>query len=239
MNRVCAITATKGRDKCLERCVKMFLDQTYTNSVQLIYNNSCNAQRLNTNLPEDRFILINNCFDLQTGEKYTSLGAIYRDILTYIPEDIDVVCFFDDDDLYLPNHIEEGVKGLEKGGKAGYKPKNSYFKNGNIVSLMNNVFEPSIFLKKEALLRHGFHETTSDQHMKWVNGLLSEDQIYMDVQGKPTFVYTWNNNVFKTSGNPNNPTNFSNYEKHCQDIGDGIISPANKKDVALLLKGII
>lgn len=236
--KVCVITATKGRHQWLERNVRMFLDQTYENSVHLIYNNSCVPQRLNTNLPVDRVILVNNCEDKETKRPYATLGAIYRDAITYIPEDVDVVSFFDDDDMYLPNHIEEGIKGLMKGGKLAYKPYSSYFKSGDRVTLMNNTFEPSIFMKKEHLLKYGFSNTTSDQHLKWVDGLLTEGQIFEDKEGTPTLVYTWNSGVYKTSGASQNANNFSNYEKSSVDHGDGIISPAPRKDVALLFKGI-
>ena len=236
--KVCAITATKGRHQWIERSVRMFLDQTYENSIQLIYNNSCIPQRLNKNLPESRFILINNCQDKETGHPYSTLGAIYRDAITYIPEDVDVVSFMDDDDLYLPNHIEEGVKGLQKGGKLAYKPYNSYFKNGDKVILMNNTFEPSIFMKKESLLKYGFSNTTSDQHIQWVNGLLAEGEIFEDGKGVPTLIYTWGIGVYKTSGAANNINNFSNYEKTSVDHGDGIISPCPRKELSLLFKGI-
>lgn len=231
--KVCVITATKGRHSCLERSVKCFLDQTYTNSVQLIYNNHCDFQRLNNNLPKDRFVLVNNCLSKKTNKPYTTLGEIYNDAITYVPEDCDVISFWDDDDLFLPLHIEEGVRGLERGGKLAYKPKKSYYSHSGVISLMENTMEPSIFVKKEHILKHGFSEETSAQHLKWVDALIRENQIYVDENGMPTLIYMWGDYipVFKTSGDPNNPNNFKNYENFSKDIGDGIITPVQSSPI--------
>lgn len=212
----------------------MFLDQDYKNSIQLIYNNSCVFQNLSEHLPPDRFLLVNNCIDHVTKGDYRTLGAIYRDAITYIPEDVDVIVFWDDDDLFLPDHISEGVKGLLKGGKTAYKPKLSYYKAGvEEKILVENTLEPSIFVKKEHILKYGFSQTTSDQHIAWVNPLVSDDEIFVDPQGKPTLIYTWGNpiGVFKTSGNPKNPTNFTEYERFSKDIGDRIITPVSRLEV--------
>lgn len=235
MLKVCAITATNGRHTCLERSVAMFLSQDYTNSIQLIYNNSCSYQRLNSNLTQDRFVLINNCLDYQTGKYYTTLGAIYRDAITHVPEDVDIVCFFDDDDLFHPDHLSEGIKGLEKGGKTAYKPQFSYFKSGKVTSLMENVLEPSIFVKKEHILKYGFKDSTVDQHMGWLQPLIDSGDIYLDPHGKSTLVYTWGDTipVYKTSGDPHNPHNFSNYKNFSKDEGDGIITPLSKQKIDL------
>jgi len=237
--KVLVITATKGRHSCLERSVGMFLKQTYKNSVQLIYNNSCHFQRLNSNIPLDRVILINNCIDLQEKKPYTTLGAIYRDILTFLPKDVDIICHFDDDDLFLPTHIEEGVKGLINSGKMAYKPKKSYFLSGERISLLENTLEPSIFIKKEALIKYGYSLTTSDQHLLWVDGLLRDEEITSNSKGKPTLIYTWGrDSIFKTSGNSRSSENFNNYENFSKDEGDGIITPWSEAAVDKLFKAL-
>lgn len=227
MLKVAAVTATKNRHTHLERLVRFFLDQDYDNAVHIIYNNATAEQRFNTNVPEGKFILVNNHIDSVTGKPYDNLGAIYNDAITHIPEDVDVVCFFDDDDIFLPYHISEGVKGLERGGKSSYKPQKSYFKNGSKVTLMENVLEPSFFVKKHHILQYGFSRTTSDQHMQWLQPLINEGDVYVDPNGPPTLIYTWGNDIptFKTSGNSKDPNNFKNYERFSRDKGDGIITP--------------
>lgn len=228
--KACVITATKGRHSHLERSVRLFLEQDYTNSVQLIYNNSCDPQRLNTSVSPNRVILVNNCIDSQTGQKYTSLGAIYNDAIKHIPEDVEVVSFWDDDDLFLKYHISEGVKGYQRAleqGKIAYKPQKSYFKSNGRVRLVENTLEPSIFVKKEHVLKHGFSLETTPQHLKWVHPLVDGNLILVEPKGAPTLIYNWGDDLhtFKTSGDPMNPDNFRNYENYSQDQGDGIITP--------------
>lgn len=198
----------------------------------MIYNNSCIAQKLNRNLPTDRFILVNNCIDELTKKTYTNLGDIYRDAVKYIPEDVDVINFSDDDDIFLPNHIEEGVKGLIRGGKTAYKPEKSYFKQRGRTILIENVLEPSIFVKKDHVLQYGFSNTSTPQHHQWLQPLIDSGDIYADPKGIPTLIYDWSQEIptFKTSGDPLNPKNFTNFDKFSKDEGDRIITPAAIKE---------
>lgn len=228
--KVCAITATKNRHRSMERSLGLFLNQTYKNCVQLIFNNSCTEQSLDESVPKDRVILINQCVDSVTNQPYTNLGAIYNDAIKHIPSDCDVVCFWDDDDIFLVDHIANGVSGYLRAreqGKLAYKPKKSYFKSGNITQLAENTLEPSIFVHKDHVLQYGFSNTTSDQHLAWVNGLVYNNKILVDPNGEPTLIYNWGDDLpaFKTSGNAGNPDNFKNYENFSQDIGDQVITP--------------
>lgn len=238
--KVCLITATKDRHKQLERVVKFALDQTYDNWVHLIYNNSPTPQRLNSKLPKDKFILINNNLSLKTHKPYTNLGEIYNDILTFIPEDVQVINFMDDDDIFLKNHVEEGVKGLERGQCAdcafpedilAYKPEKSWYKHMKQKAvLVTNTMEPSIFVMKDHVMKYGFSPETTAQHLQWVNPLVYEKKIFVDPEGPATYICDWSQEIgtFKTSGDPNNPNNFNNYTNWSKDSGDGVITPCNE-----------
>lgn len=230
MLKVCLITATKNRHKQLERVVRFALDQTYDNYVHLIYNNSSSSQRLNTNLPKDKFILINNHISLKDKRPYLNLGEIYNDVIKFIPTDVDLVSFMDDDDIYLTNHIEEGVKGYLKGGKKAYKPQKSYFKqSGGRLDLVENTLEPSIFVEAKHIIDYGFGDESVAHHHKWLTPLVRDGQIFVDPDGEPTYVCDWSQEIgtFKTSGDPYNPQNFNNYARTSKDIGDGIITPCS------------
>lgn len=225
--KVGLITATKNRHTQLEHCIRFSLNQDYDNMVHLIYNNAGDPQELHESLPKGKYILINNHIDLYTGKPYTNLGAIYRDALFFLPDSVDIINFFDDDDIFLPYHVSEGVKGFQKGQKKAYKPELSYFKNGHQVSLTGNNMEPSIFVLRSHIVQYGFHLSTSDQHMAWLTPLLEQQQLFVDKVGTPTLLYTWGNHIptFKTSGAAGNPNNFENYAAFSKDIGDGIITP--------------
>lgn len=233
--KVCLITATKDRHKQLERVVKFVLDQTSSDWTHLIYNNSPIPQRLNESLPKDKFILINNHLSLQTGQPYTTLGEIYTDILKYIPEDCDVINFMDDDDIFLQDHVEEGLKRLAfiqsvNDDMKAYKPQKSWYKHlRQKAVLAENTLEPSIFVMKDHVLKYGFSPETTAQHLQWVNPLVINNEIFVDPKGKPTYICDWSQEIgtFKTSGDPNNPNNFSNYASWSKDSGDRIITPCN------------
>ncbi len=234
--KVCAIMATCGRHSCSERSLSLFVAQTYENKHLLIYQNSPTSQELASDIP-DYVTLVNRSIDSKTGERYKTLGAIYNDAIKYIPEDTDIITFQDDDDLFLDLHLEQGVQGYMKAienGKLAYKPAQSYYKHAGGIDLVANTLEPSMFVKASHIKEHGFFDTTSDQHLKWVNPLVYEGLILVDPEGPPTLIYNWGDNIptFKTSGDPNNPSNFDNYRNFSVDHGDKIIS---KVDISQIL----
>lgn len=223
------ICATYNRHTLLERSVKMFIDQDYVGPhTLLIYNNSPHKEELNViELPENKkIILINNHIDKSTGKQYENLGGIYNDILEYIPNNV-LVSFWDNDDGFYPFHVTEGVKGWLKGKKKAYKPANSYFYTNNTVSSVNNTLEPSIFCIVEHIKKHKFRLSTSDQHLQWVEPLIKENELFVDPEGVSSLIYDWNSPVptYKTSGNPYKEENFSNCRKFSEDVGDQLITP--------------
>jgi hypothetical protein len=224
---VLAITASCGRMRCLRRSLTMFLEQDYDGPhTHLIFNNSDHPLELRLpELPSNKQVILVNSIN----KGYKSLGEIYNDCLLHIPDSIDIVYHQDDDDYFLPNHISEGVKGMERNQKIAYKPRESYYRHAGGVTLLNNVLEPSIFLKASHLKEYGYHEGKSvAQHHKWLAPLEQNHQIASEEGAPATFIYNWSNNdipVFKTSGAGDTPTNFGNYRSFSQDFGDYIVAP--------------
>lgn len=239
---VTAICATAGRHTCLERSVRFFIDQDYEGPHTLLIFNNAKDKPLVLNLPElpkhKKVVLINSC-----DKNYQNLGEIYTDCLNYV--DSEIVTFSDDDDIFLPNHISEGVNGYMEASffaKLAYKPQKSYYRSPEKIELVENTLEPSMFLATRVLKEIGFQLTTSDQHIKWVSYLQTNNLIFVDPEGEPTLIYNWGDTdipTWKTSGDPANPNNFNNYRKFSQDHGDGIISPWPKKDVEIYYNQIL
>lgn len=236
---VLCLCCTRGRHKCLERLVKNFIDQDYKGKhILLIYNNSTIEQRLDEiDLPENKqIILINNSKDLKTNQPYTSTGAIFRDACTFIPNEVEIVAITDDDDIYLSDHITEGSKGIIRAievGKSVYKPYYSYYKSSDDTVLAHNNLEPSTFLLKSYLLEKGFKLTAVDYHDGWLQPAKDDGDLFIDPNGKPTFIYDWSGEfkVHKISGDMNNPNNFKNHILHSLDEGDKIITPMSDSEV--------
>jgi hypothetical protein len=244
---ITCITATCGRHTLMERSLRFFLNQRYENvnsATLLIFNNSVVPQRL-TDSNEFRYELgatkfvkvVNQHKDTLTGKPYRNLGAIYNDALKHVDDSAEVIIHWDDDDIFLPDHISEGMKGLKKAidqMKLAYKPKQSYFRHPNGQSLMENVLEPSIFVKAGHIRMYGYSLETTAQHLQWVQPLVDQGMILSDPDGKPTLIYNWGDTdipTFKTSGNPGHTNNFDNYRNFSQDHGNQILTPWSKDRV--------
>ncbi len=236
--KVFSIMATKGRNYCARRALKFFLDQDYEGEhTLLIYNNSVVEQALH--LPDKpsykKVILLNKCISDETNNFYKNLGQIYRDAIKFVPNDIDIINFYDDDDLYLTNHISEGVRGYKRAleqDKIAYKPAKSYYRSNEEIILVENTLEPSIFVSALHVKKYKFSDTTTEQHLTWVDPLVKNNKMLIDREGIPTLIYNWGDNfpTWKTSGDSKNPNNFQNYERFSQDHGDRIVFPINNQE---------
>lgn len=238
--------ATCGRHKLAERSLRFFLEQDYEyDHTLIIYNNSpvmIQGLKVEEEIPDHKHVvLINHHVDNATGLPYTNLGAIYNDIVAYEHAIIgsDLLTHWDDDDIFLKNHISEGVKGYlgttdREGSYKAYKPAQSYYRHPGGVELMTNTLEPSMFVEAKHIQEYGYSLETTPQHLQWVNPLVSKGEIFVDPKGAPTLIYNWGDidiPTFKTSGDAGNPRNFENYRNFSQDHGDRILSPWSKESV--------
>lgn len=223
--KVTALMATCGRHFYCERSVAMFLAQKYEDKHLIIIQNSEKEQKLDKNY--DNITLINKF-------GFSNLGSIYNHALDFIPQDTDAICLFDDDDMYMPEHITEGVNGLKRGGKKAYKPKFSFMQMRYDISKINNVLEPSWFISADVVKREKFREESSKHHFNWIDWCVKNKEIYVDPDGPSTLIYTWGNQerpCYKTSGYGKRPDAFEQYRKNSQDHGDGVITPNSKEEI--------
>lgn len=236
----CLITCFFARSAKVERIIRFFLDQSYNGpATLLLYNNAPYPQKLNIEetIPENKhIILINNYLDLETGGQYTSTGDIFRDALTFVPEGTDVVNFYDSDDIFLPNHVSEGVNGIIRAHhlmKKAYKPFYSYFLWAKECQLAHNSLEPSIFVDYQYIKKYGFNKTSSSYHDGWLSPLRDNNEMLVDPNGIPTLLYDWQegHNTFKISGSGDDgPENLRNHRNKEQDFGSGILTPISKEE---------
>ena len=237
--------ATCGRHRSLERGVRIFLEQDYEGErYLLIHNNSEVSLELDKSITNKNIYLWNNHIDTSTGKPYTNLGAIYTDSLKMVPNNEEcIINYNDDDDLFLPNHTSEGIKGYLKAKEMGmeaYKPLFSYYRHQGGIIETNNTLEPSMFVSSVWINKYGFRPTTGDQHLEWVEPLVYGNKIFVDPTGKKSLIYNWGDDypAYKTSGDGRNPENFNNYRKNSLDHGDGIVTPCPKENYYKLIKDI-
>ena len=247
MEKVSLITCYIGRSNYIKRILACFLAQDYEGPIELIlYHNGYGIHQLSKDiiLPPNKTIkLINNHLDSETGKEYTNTGAIFRDALKQTSGEI--INFFDSDDLFLPNHVSEGAKGLEKALKIGcwaYKPKKSYHVYLDKFTLEANNMEPSIFVAKHYLELMGFAKVSSSYHQQWLSPLQHSTRIYEDEIGTPTFLYDWHrgHNTFKISGSgDDSEKNFRSHRIFESSLSEEhILTPLTREELNKEYEGI-
>jgi hypothetical protein len=234
------LTCVHGRHRELERVVRCFLNQNYRQPITLvIYNNSPVELSLDPQLvgiPDRPIILINNHLDLVTEQEYDNTGAIFRDALSFIEWEPEIINFFDSDDIFLPNHVSEGYMGYRAAqsfNDLAYKPNYSYFLYQDTKHLSSNNMEPSIFVNFMYVKVTGFNYVSGAYHQKWLTPLQKDEKIFQPKDGIPTFIYNWGklHNNHKISGAEDSLQNFRNHRRWENDNGDRIISAAPKEEV--------
>lgn len=242
---LCLITCFHGRHSKVERIIRCFLNQEYEETITLLLFNNCSVNQFldkNIQLSDNKTIkLVNNGgVNQETNTPYTNVGDIFRDALHWVPDGTTVVNFFDSDDIFLPNHAQEGVKNLTRahfrsdGVFRAYKPYYSYYVYGNNkVEKAHNNMEPSIFVDFEYVKKEGFHKVAASYHQKWLDKLQKDQQIFVPKEGVSTFVYDWgeDHNTHKISGLGDHKDNFEAHRRTEVDHGDGVLSPAPAEEI--------
>jgi hypothetical protein len=257
--KVTWIIATNNRAACLERVVRNFIDQDYKGEHSMwVYNNGKNPFLIDTPvLPDNKKILVSHYpVDIFTGQPYLNVGSIFNNIIFQLPRlesqllgyKPDIISFGDDDDIYLPDHISEGVKGIKEAQKKGakaYKPHFSYYRSTNKVELAHNNLEPSIFSLYDYIYTAKCLETAVSYHDGWINPLKDSGQFYVGAypKHKPTLIYDWSSEipVYKISGTgEDSPENFAAYNSWSKDYKN-LITPIPEEKAKFyynLVKGI-
>jgi glycosyltransferase involved in cell wall biosynthesis len=127
---VSCICVTYARAALLEEAIQSFLNQDYAGPKELIILNDFDRQTLVFESPEVRIVNLPHRFHT-LGEKVNAATAL----ATY-----DLICPWDDDDIYLPHRLTRSAAGLAQ-HKGFFKPSSAFFwNNGAISSIERNVF---------------------------------------------------------------------------------------------------
>lgn len=95
---VTAIMITCGRTACIGESIYSFMNQTYKNKKLIIFDTHPQNIKFNFELPDNIIYIKGNSHD------FINLGEKYKHLIGMV--DTELFCIWEDDDLWLPNHLE-------------------------------------------------------------------------------------------------------------------------------------
>jgi hypothetical protein len=211
---VSCLTATAGRFSVLREAVACFLAQDYPEKELVILNN--HPTPLVCDLPGVRVV---------NEPKYASLGDCRNRLLELAQGDL--VRTWDDDDLYLPWAISQGVEHL--GEAPAFKPKFSWAWNvqEDRWSLDNNVFEAAMTVRAAVARKYGYTPASGgDEHHPLSAGIEKEGGCKLvDMGWRASYVYRWGTALQRISGTLGDGKTIAERTQEWlsanQDTGDG------------------
>jgi glycosyltransferase involved in cell wall biosynthesis len=226
--KVSAVMCTYRRFKCVERAVNCFLAQDYNGEKELIIYSTDVEHPYGEFKGSTQIKVVNNNIDSITNEPYTNVGAIRRDALTHATGDY--VITWDDDDVWLPFFMRQGIDKILASGIPSYKPEKSFFYSGDNLRLVKNTLEASVIADIHKVREYGFLLETGKEGLGWYtkmrdNRELDENDSYY----LPSYCFNWQDGAImgaghKQSGDIDNPDNFSNHKKASTDFCEGDIA---------------
>jgi hypothetical protein len=221
MKKVSFICTTYGRFTCVERIVAQYHAQTYPNKELIIFNTD-EENPYSLGFEDSSIIIVNNNINYQTAAEYENRGQICRDAVTHATGDYFMLA--DDDDIYLPWHMEQAVDGIEELGTDAWKPEMSFFSTQTDTMLVMNTLEASVIVKMNRIREIGFRsDITGYEGLSWYTKLRDEKQLNEHNPNYiPSYCFNWSDPAdvagHKQSGNINSPDNFEQHKKQSLDF---------------------
>lgn len=234
--KISAVMCTYGRFTCVERALNCFLAQSYVNKELIIYNTDVESPYTDADcankmcvvrqgLTKHNVMIINNNIDRVTKEPYTNVGAIRRDALMFASGDY--VVTWDDDDIFLPHFMQQGIDRITQTGLPSFKPEMSFFYSGNNLRLVRNTLEASILADIRKVREYGYLLETGKEGLGWYTKMRDNKELNEhDTYYIPGYCFNWNdgqemNAPHKQSGDIDNPNNFENHKVASKDRVNG------------------
>ena len=227
MPKFSAVMCTYGRFTCVERTMNCFLQQSYPNKELIIYNTDVSSpyKDLNCKLSPHGILIINNNIDFVTKEPYTNVGAIRRDALTFAGGDY--TCCWDDDDIFMPHYIQQGIDRVQETGLPFFKPEKSFFYCADKLELAKNTMEASVCCDIKKVREYGYRLETGSEGLGWYTKARDNKELNeQDTYYIPSYCFNWNDGEkmkarHKQSGNISSKSNFDEHKAQSLDKVDG------------------
>lgn len=224
MNKISFVCTTFRRFTCVERIIAQYYAQTYQNKELIIFNTDTEYP-MSLDFVDENIKVVNNNTNYESGEPYKNRGEICRDAVTHATGDYFMLA--DDDDIYLPWHMQQAYDGILANGKDAWKPHKSFFATQHKLELTQNTLEASVIVKMNRIREIGFRtDQTGYEGLSWYTKLRDEGQLDQNNQYHvPSYCFNWSDPHevagHKQSGDINNPNNFENHKKASTDYAKG------------------
>ena len=220
MKKLSFVCTSYRRFTCVERIVAQYHAQTYPNKELIIFNTD-EEYPYTLGFDDSSIIIVNNGTNYETSTPYENRGQICRDAVTHATGDYFMLA--DDDDIYLPWHMQQAVDGIEANGKDAWKPEKSFFATPNKLEMCMNTLEASVIVKMERIREIGFRsDITGYEGLSWYTKL--RDEKHLDEHNKyyvPSYCFNWSDPHeiagHKQSGSIGSPNNFENHKEASKD----------------------
>lgn len=217
-NKICCLTATYGRLSKLNEAVTCFIQQDYTNKELIILNN--HPSPLRCDLPDIK---------IYNEPGYPTQGDCRNRLIELA--DGDFVRTWDDDDLYMPWTLSQGIENI--GSSAAWKPQKSWFwAEGRNPELSENAFEASMIVRMDVAKKYRYKPNSAgDEHSCLSRGIDLEGGCQTkDMKSLSSYVYRWGFGMWHISGTLGSSTveqRTKNWMEKNNDVQDGIIKIVN------------
>ena len=189
--KLLCITPTYGRSKeLLQNSLACFYSQTYTNAVQVYFDDTFDGEKIRG----DGFVFI------QTGERVASLSAKHDLAVLYGEQEfgsVDGIVIWDDDDIYLPNHLEYIANTLQEGDFYSYSSEvyvdSKDITKPHIEETGNSRFHANYAFSRDLYSKAKWgHTLRMDFDLQMIHRLKTNGtgRDRSDL-GSPTYVYRW------------------------------------------------
>jgi hypothetical protein len=143
------LTPTYGRTRRLPGLIQSYLQQDYAGPCELIILNDRHDQRAVLDAVTDKQVTI-----LNADQQFVTLGEKRNRLVSLAT--FPFVCWWDDDDRYLPGHLTT-VLGQIRTGYRGAMPSHIWLDEGGQVPILHRPWSPfaNAIMEKQAILDAG------------------------------------------------------------------------------------
>lgn len=231
---ITALCLTFGRVDFLNEAIQMFLDQTYDGPKELIVFNTFTKQTLVGNFPNVQII--------NAPERPSNLGACRNAAIRCANKGLIVI--WDDDDAYLPNHLQNFADHYEEGVEWIWHSRQFYMESYKLRQTVHGSCNSLAFTKTAWEAIGGYPDRNSGEDRDFVSKLTANypgKKVHLE-DNQLSLLYHWGQGVYHLSGEGDDqkgmPSGHDRIGAHTEElakrgvipIGSIVLEPALRHD---------